>query len=63
MRVAFDLDGVLADLHGAYVRAARELFPAIDAAVLQSPSAGASPPSRQRPHPAWPRARPDGENW
>jgi len=43
MRVGFDLDGVLADLHGAYARTARELFPALDAAVLASPSTGASP--------------------
>lgn len=44
MRIGFDLDGVLADLHGAYSRQARELFPALDAATLASPSAGASPP-------------------
>src|SRR5690348_7796767 len=52
MRVAFDMDGVLADLHGAYVRAARELFPAIDAAVLQSPNAGASPPTEEDDQPS-----------
>jgi hypothetical protein len=44
MRIGFDLDGVLADLHGAYVRAARDLFPAIDTALLASPVVVASPP-------------------
>jgi len=44
MRLAFDLDGVLADLHGAYVRVARALYPDLDPAALASPSAGASPP-------------------
>ncbi len=44
MRVAFDLDGVLADLHGAYSRTARELFPGLDAGLLAS-SKLESPPS------------------
>lgn len=44
MRVAFDLDGVLADLHGAYSRAARELFPELDARLLASSKLD-SPPS------------------
>ena len=47
MRVAFDLDGVLADLHGAYARAARELFPVLDPVLLASPSTGASPPAAE----------------
>jgi hypothetical protein len=45
MRLAFDLDGVLADLHGAYARAARALYPDIDPAALASPAMGASPPA------------------
>jgi hypothetical protein len=44
MRVAFDLDGVLADLHASFARAASELFPGMDADVLASPSTGSSPP-------------------
>jgi hypothetical protein len=44
MRIGFDLDGVLADLHGAFYREARTLFPGVDAAALAAPSAGASPP-------------------
>jgi hypothetical protein len=44
MRLAFDLDGVLADLHGAYARVARALYPDLDPAALASPNAGASPP-------------------
>lgn len=44
MRVAFDLDGVLADLHGAYSRTARELFPGLDAKLLASSKLD-SPPS------------------
>lgn len=44
MRIGFDLDGVLADLHGAYFRQARALFPGIDDSALASPSTGASPP-------------------
>lgn len=44
MRLAFDLDGVLADLHGAYARAARTLYPELDPSALASPNTGASPP-------------------
>lgn len=35
MRIAFDMDGVLADLHTAYVRAAVALYPELDAAALE----------------------------
>lgn len=38
MRIAFDMDGVLADLHVAYVRAAVALFPELDAKALESPA-------------------------
>jgi hypothetical protein len=43
MRIAFDLDGVLADLHQPFVQAALKLFPEIDRAAIGSPDVGASP--------------------
>jgi phosphoglycolate phosphatase-like HAD superfamily hydrolase len=49
MRVGFDLDGVLADLHGAYARTARALFPALDSAALAAPNTAASPPADDEP--------------
>jgi hypothetical protein len=45
MRIAFDLDGVLADLHRTFVATALQLFPELDASALSSPDAGASPPT------------------
>ena len=45
MRIAFDLDGVLADLHTPFVAAALKIFPEIDRAAMGSPDVGASPPS------------------
>jgi hypothetical protein len=45
MRVAFDLDGVLADLHGSFARTTCELFPDVDPSALGSPAAAASPPA------------------
>jgi hypothetical protein len=47
VRVAFDLDGVLADLHEPFVRAAARLFPEIDAAAIGAADIGASPPDEQ----------------
>lgn len=44
MRIAFDLDGVLADLHAPFVKAAVKLFPELDAAAIRSADVGASPP-------------------
>ena len=44
MRIACDLDGVLADLHEAFVRTATRLFPDLDPANLEAPDLGASPP-------------------
>jgi hypothetical protein len=44
MRIAFDMDGVLADLHTPYVRAALELFPELDRSTIASADVGASPP-------------------
>lgn len=44
MRVAFDLDGVLADLHTPFVRAVQELFPQIDLGAVGAADIGASPP-------------------
>jgi hypothetical protein len=44
MRVAFDLDGVLADLHAEFARTALRLFPELDAKAVRSPDVGSSPP-------------------
>jgi hypothetical protein len=44
MRIAFDLDGVLADLHTPFVRTVNQLFPQIDAAAVGAADIGASPP-------------------
>ncbi len=44
MRIAFDLDGVLADLHTAYVQAAVKLFPELDRAAIGDADVGASAP-------------------
>lgn len=44
MRIAFDLDGVLADLHGPFARTALRLFPELDTSAVASPEVGASPP-------------------
>jgi hypothetical protein len=63
MRIGFDLDGVLADLHRAFAATATELFPEIDRAALGSADVGASPPSSDdvdgstRPPPSSPRSR------
>ncbi|HET9369099.1 MAG TPA: hypothetical protein VFO19_02585 [Vicinamibacterales bacterium] len=43
MRIAFDLDGVLADLHEPFVREAIKLFPELDAAKIGAADIGASP--------------------
>ena len=47
MRIAFDLDGVLADLHDPFVKTVRELFPQIDAQAVGAADVGASPPDDQ----------------
>jgi hypothetical protein len=44
MRIGFDLDGVLADLHSAYARVALRLFPELDPSAIASADAGSSPP-------------------
>jgi hypothetical protein len=44
MRIAFDLDGVLADLHTAFSRAAISLYPQLDRSSMAAPEFGASPP-------------------
>ncbi len=44
MRIAFDMDGVLADLHQPFVQAAIRLFPELDPATINAPDVGASPP-------------------
>jgi hypothetical protein len=45
MRIAFDMDGVLADLHTVYAQAAVKLFPELDRAVVTRADVGASPPT------------------
>src|SRR4051812_46599475 len=49
MRIAFDLDGVLADLHRAFTAAAIELFPELDEAALSSPDVVGSPQPAREP--------------
>jgi hypothetical protein len=44
MRIAFDLDGTIADLHTPFARAALKLFPELDASAVARPQVGASPP-------------------
>jgi len=44
MRIAFDMDGVVADLHASYVRTALNLFPQLDRAAIAPADVGASPP-------------------
>src|SRR6187551_3204273 len=44
MRIAFDLDGVLADLHSAFARTAISLYPELDRSSMAAPELGASPP-------------------
>jgi hypothetical protein len=44
MRIAFDLDGTIADLHTPFARAALGLFPELDASAVARPQVGASPP-------------------
>ena len=48
MRIAFDLDGVLADLHEPFVREAIKLFPELDAAKIGAADIGASPDDETR---------------
>ncbi|MFI5177504.1 MAG: hypothetical protein ACHQO8_03015 [Vicinamibacterales bacterium] len=45
MRIAFDLDGVLADLHAPFAQAALRLFPELDPVAIKTADIGASPPS------------------
>jgi hypothetical protein len=44
MRIAFDLDGVLADLHSPFAQAALRLFPELDPVAIKTADIGASPP-------------------
>ena len=60
MRIAFDLDGVLADLHGAFAATAHKLYPELDSAAIGSPEVGSSPPDEDAataPKPSVPIAR------
>jgi phosphoglycolate phosphatase-like HAD superfamily hydrolase len=60
MRIAFDLDGVLADLHSAFADASIKLFPQLDKAAMGSPEVGSSPPDAETaaaPKPSVPISR------
>jgi hypothetical protein len=46
MRVAFDLDGVLAELHEPFVKAAVTIFPSLDRSAIKAADIGASPEDR-----------------
>ncbi len=55
MRIGFDLDGCLADLHTAFVQAAIRLYPELDPVAIGSKDVGSSPPepdaeSGETPH-------------
>jgi hypothetical protein len=52
MRIGFDLDGVLADLHTPFVQTAIKLFPNLDARVVSAADVGASPPDETHEPPA-----------
>jgi hypothetical protein len=43
MRIAFDLDGVLADLHTPFTETAIRLFPQLDLSAMRGPDVAASP--------------------
>jgi hypothetical protein len=49
MRVAFDLDGVLADLHTPFVSTAGHMFPELDRQAIRSADIAASPPDGEEP--------------
>src|SRR5512145_3002002 len=52
MRIGFDLDGVLADLHTPFVQTAIKLFPDLDARAVSAADVGASPPDETHEPPA-----------
>ena len=43
MRIAFDLDGVLADLHTPFTETAIRLFPELDRSAMRAPDVASSP--------------------
>lgn len=51
MRIGFDMDGVVADLHHTFARTALRLFPDLDAAAVASAVVGASPPDGEAADP------------
>jgi hypothetical protein len=52
MRIAFDMDGVLAELHQPFVQAALRLFPDLDAKAIGAADIGASPPDEEADGPS-----------
>jgi len=57
MRIGFDLDGVLADLHAPFVQTALRLFPELDARAVGAADVGASPPPASEESPSEAPAR------
>jgi hypothetical protein len=51
MRIGFDMDGVVADLHHTFADAALRLFPDLDATAVSSAVVGASPPAGEQTDP------------
>ena len=49
MRIAFDMDGVLADLHTVYAQTAIKLFPELDRAKMIAADVGAMPAADETP--------------
>jgi hypothetical protein len=47
MRIAFDMDGVVADLHTTFVETALRRFPDLDARAVAPADVGASPPAAE----------------
>ena len=60
MRIGFDLDGVLADLHTPFVQTAIKLFPHLDARVVSAADVGASPPDEAQDSPSDAPSPPSG---
>jgi hypothetical protein len=49
MRIGFDMDGVVADLHTTFLEVATRLFPDLDRSALASPDVAASPVPADEP--------------
>ena len=58
MRLGFDLDGTLADMHEALARVAKDLFPDVDPATLPQSAASEGDPTSAPPGDSPPPAGP-----